>query len=456
MTKLMIAIAILGCLLLAAMVTLAGLDLWTALLLGCLFVAVMGGLAVRHEETVFAARREGLREGRTRERAHARMLAPLRNKIVQGFAEPLLILDPARRVVEANRAAAELFGGNIVGRDIALYLRQPAALDVIRQANEDANTVEGEFVLSSPVERHFTIRANMLVNELASLGDPDAPPPTADDPPYFIIVALHDISKIKASERMRADFVANASHELRTPLSAMIGFIETLRGSAKDDPEAQQRFLAIMAKEGERMVRLIDDLLSLSRIELEKHVNPTGEIDVRRLLSGVAKTLEPSLQDGQRVLRIASDQALPAARGDVDQIHQVLQNLVANAIKYGRPNTPIELTAQLVNQMHAYDGAGIKITVRDQGEGIPPEHLPRLTERFYRVDTARSRKLGGTGLGLAIVKHIIERHRGDLEIHSTVGKGTTISVTIPVVDAASNALSVADSGGVAARNQTVT
>lgn len=432
MTRLMIVIAVLGCLLLGALVLLFDLDLWTALLLGCLFVAIQGGLAVRHEEALTVARREGLREGRARERAQARMLAPLRAKIVQGFSEPLLLLDPSRRVVEANRAASDLFGGNIVGKDIALFLRQPGALDIIRQAAGQADAAEGEITISGPVERHYAIRAMMLVNELPALGDADSQAPPSEDPPFFIVVALHDISKIKASERMRADFVANASHELRTPLSAMIGFVETLRGPAKDDPAARERFLEIMGNEGARMVRLIDDLLSLSRIELEKHVNPTGEIDIRRLLTGAAKSMEPTLQKTGHALSIAMPDDLPLARGDHDQILQVVQNLVANAVKYGRPGTPIDLRAQYVPAMTAHEGPGVKITVSDRGDGIPPEHLPRLTERFYRVDAARSRKMGGTGLGLAIVKHIVERHHGDLDIQSTLGQGTSVSVTLPV------------------------
>ncbi|RME69058.1 MAG: PAS domain-containing protein, partial [Alphaproteobacteria bacterium] len=424
MTKLALAVAVIGCLAIAAAAVVFAIDFWTALLIGCVFVAILGGLALRHEEEMTMARREGLREGRERERAQARLLAPLRAKIVQGFSEPLLILDPSRRVVEANRAAREMFGGNLVGKDIALYLRQPKALDVIRQAGESGEAVEGEFATSGPVDRHFMIRAMMLVNDLAALGEPGMRPTADEDPPFFIVVALHDISKIKASERMRADFVANASHELRTPLSAMIGFIETLRGPAKNDDEARERFLAIMSKEGERMVRLIDDLLSLSRIELEKHVNPTGQIDLRKLLPGIAKALAPALEGGDRRLHIAMPPDVPLVRGDSDQILQVMQNLVANAIKYGRAGTPIEIRVTPVAKMAVHDGPGVKITVTDQGDGIAPEHLPRLTERFYRVDAARSRKMGGTGLGLAIVKHIIERHRGDLEIESTLGKGT--------------------------------
>jgi two-component system phosphate regulon sensor histidine kinase PhoR len=237
---------------------------------------------------------------------------------------------------------------------------------------------------------------------------------------------------------MRADFVANASHELRTPLSSLLGFIETLRGPARDDPEARERFLAIMHEQATRMARLVDDLLSLSRIEMNEHVPPTGRVDVADALRRAVDTL--LLKAAARGMRIEIDAPadLPPVTGEADEIAQVLQNLIDNAIKYGRPNSTVRVAVGRSNRAlpggsgggdaTAGEESAIAVSVRDEGEGIARQHLPRLTERFYRVDTARSRAAGGTGLGLAIVKHIMNRHRGALEIDSELGRGSTFTV----------------------------
>ncbi len=241
-------------------------------------------------------------------------------------------------------------------------------------------------------------------------------------------MTLHDLTASKRSEQMRADFVANASHELRTPLATLLGFIETLRGPARDDREAQDRFLAIMHEQASRMARLIEDLLSLSRIEMNEHVPPTGRANLRHVLGSVAATLE--LRAKARGIHIVLDLAdgLPEALGEPDELAQVFQNLFDNAIKYGHEGSAIEVSARLERRGAA--APLIAIAVRDHGEGIRREHLPRLTERFYRVDTARSRAMGGTGLGLAIVKHIVNRHRGRLDIASELGEGSVFTVRL--------------------------
>jgi two-component system phosphate regulon sensor histidine kinase PhoR len=231
---------------------------------------------------------------------------------------------------------------------------------------------------------------------------------------------------------MRADFIANASHELRTPLTTLTGFIETLRGPARDDAEARERFLAIMHQQAARMTRLVEDLLSLSRIELNEHVMPQGLVALDSLLRHLADALE--LRAAERGMRIRLDlpPALPEVLGDRDELAQVFQNLVDNGIKYGRAGSDITVTAATgVRPSYSSDAGGnpfVSVAVRDCGEGIAREHLPRLTERFYRVDTARSREMGGTGLGLAIVKHILNHHRGFLEIESTLGAGSAFTV----------------------------
>jgi two-component system phosphate regulon sensor histidine kinase PhoR len=235
---------------------------------------------------------------------------------------------------------------------------------------------------------------------------------------------------------MRADFVANASHELRTPLTSLIGFIETLRGPARDDAEAVPRFLAIMAEQAERMQRIIADLLSLSRIEMTEHQAPSEQIDIAQTLRQVAGFMEPILRDGRTTLTLDIPESLPLVRGDAGQLTQVLGNLIDNAVKYGalrHPQGGGVITADIrLTPIPDHPAPGLLISVADNGPGIAREHLPRLTERFYRADKGRSRAIGGTGLGLAIVKHVVSRHRGRLLIESTEGVGTTCRVWLPL------------------------
>jgi two-component system phosphate regulon sensor histidine kinase PhoR len=271
------------------------------------------------------------------------------------------------------------------------------------------------------VERHLAARAMRLPAEIPG--------------EIVAILALADVTANRRGEQMRADFIANVSHELRTPLASLIGFIETLRGPARDDPAAHARFLAIMHDQAARMSRLVSDLLSLSRIELDEHRPPTGHVDLARVLAAVSDALRP--QAAERGIKIVLDLAadLPAVPGDEDQLAQVFQNLVVNAIQYAGANTEVTMRAHLAspapNQVGGPGGA-IAVAVIDRGEGIERRHLPRLTERFYRVDAARSRAVGGTGLGLAIVKHVMSRHRGALAIESEPGKGSTFTVYLPV------------------------
>ncbi len=259
-------------------------------------------------------------------------------------------------------------------------------------------------------------------------------PPLADGGDALVV--LSDRSRERVVERMRADFVANVSHELRTPLASLIGFVETLQGPAADDPPAQQRFLAIMAEQGARMNRLIDDLLSLSRIELTEHQPPLEPLDLTQLVQRMVAGFEPRLAERRVQLAVRIEDALPVVAGDADQMAQVLQNLLDNGLKYGRDDGVLTLAVTMAPQGDRWPSRrGVVLSVGDQGAGIPREHLPRLTERFYRVDKGRSRAVGGTGLGLAIVKHIVNRHRGQLLIESEEGKGTTVHVWLPVVAA---------------------
>src|SRR5690606_9459021 len=248
-------------------------------------------------------------------------------------------------------------------------------------------------------------------------------------------ISLNDISHIREAEQMRSDFVANVSHELRSPLTTLAGFIETLRGPARDDPEAQERFLDLMAREAERMKRLIQDLLSLSRVEANQRVPPRERVDVLAVARRVVTALAELARAEGRTIRIDSPDTLPPIAGSDDELMQVFHNLIENALKYGAPQTEVTLRLSLADQVPGIAGRALAIAVTDRGEGIAPEHLPRLTERFYRVDAGRSRDKGGTGLGLAIVKHIVRRHRGRLHVESTPGKGSTFTIHLPASDA---------------------
>lgn len=334
--------------------------------------------------------------------------------------DPILMLDRRRRVVRANSAARQLFGRDPAQRDLETMLRDPRLLEAADAVIAGQSAPPVEFALPVPVERHFRARVEPL---RASTVDGSV-----------AVLALHDLTASKRIERMRADFVANASHELRTPLSTLLGFIETLRGPARDDREAQERFLAIMHEQASRMARLVADLLSLSRIELEEHSQPTGRVDLRRILRGLADTLDQQARRRGMAIVLDLPDDLPPVIGEADELTQVFQNLLDNALKYGRHDTPVEVVAR-VGEPPRMAGrlpvGSVLVSVRDHGEGIAREHLPRLTERFFRVDDARSRKLGGTGLGLAIVKHIVNRHRGVLHVDSTLGDGSTFTVGLP-------------------------
>jgi two-component system phosphate regulon sensor histidine kinase PhoR len=334
---------------------------------------------------------------------------------LDSIPDPLFLLDGARRVVGANVAANALVERDPLDMEIGALLRVPAVMDAVDRALAGQPTNDVEFSLSGPTERTFLAR-------LRRLSEPGVGGTR-------VVLALHDITTIRRSERMRAEFVANASHELRTPLAGLQGYIETLAGPARNDAPARERFLPIMLQMAQRMGRLIEDLLSLSRIEFSEHARPTDPVDLGAVVRGVAETLAPQAE--ARSMTITTDIApdLPAIPGQADQVAQVVQNLVDNALKYGRPGTPVEVSVGLADSAARPGGPYLAVIVRDHGEGIAREHLPRLTERFYRCDAARSRELGGTGLGLAIVKHIVNRHRAHLAIDSTEGKGSTFTVT---------------------------
>jgi two-component system phosphate regulon sensor histidine kinase PhoR len=356
-------------------------------------------------------------------------LVRFHDSLFESLPSPLFLLNRQRRIVRANFAARKIFGRELQGRDLAGLLRHPVLLEAADRVLKGQAGRVIEFALPGPVEREFRAMLEPF------------PEPGIDG--TVAILSLHDVTALKQMEQMRADFVANASHELRTPLSVLLGFIETLRGPARDDLEAHDRFLAIMFDQASRMSRLVADLLNLSRIELNEHTRPEGQTAVAAIIQRVADGLE--LQAKQRNVRfeLALPDGLPPVTGREDELEQIFQNLLDNALKYGREGSAIEVSALLTGDLPASVTTkmrhAIAVSVRDQGEGIAREHLPRLTERFFRVDAARSRQLGGTGLGLAIVKHLVNRHRGQLTIDSVLGKGSVFTVYFPIEETKTDA-----------------
>ena len=344
------------------------------------------------------------------------MSAPL-IALLDGLPDPVLLVDFRRTVTSANRLARELFIGPMVGNNLAVALRHPAALAAVDAVLDGADVRETEISLPAPGSPSYRLTAAAV---------------RAADERVGAVVTLRDLTSIRRAEQMRADFIANASHELRSPLASLLGFIETLKGTARDDAEARGRFLDIMHTEASRMARLIDDLLSLSRVELEEHVPPREAVDLGAVVRGTFELLAMRAAEKNVTFRLEGAETAPKVLGDPDQLAQVFRNLIENAVRYGRADSVVTVTLQAVVRIPERSGPGVAATVADQGEGIPPDALPRLTERFYRVDKARSQALGGTGLGLAIVKHIVGRHRGRLAIDSRPGQGSRFTVFLPI------------------------
>ncbi len=350
-------------------------------------------------------------------RARQRELDRTLSTLIDALPDPFLLVQANRMVERANRAATRLFERDAGGQAIESVIRDPGFLAAVDDVLDGSDEAEINLELAGPPARAFSGRI--------------APCRWYQRP--AALVSLRELTEQVAIERMRSDFVANASHELRTPLAVIRGFVETLAGAAKDDPEAQARFLKTMGAETERTSRLVDDLLSLSKIEQNEHVAPAERVQVAEVIGGVVDALRPYARERRVALVVNAVGDPPAVLGDQDQLSQLFTNLIDNAIKYGGEDSEVGITVRFVEK--APPGAGpltgrptIEVVIRDQGEGIPAEHLPRLTERFFRVDPARSRRLGGTGLGLAIVKHILRRHRGHISFESELGVGTSVTV----------------------------
>lgn len=333
-------------------------------------------------------------------------------KLFSQVPAPLLLLDQDGDVRLANRAAEVLLGRDGASGPLVGLIRDPAVIEAVAETLADGQPRQVEFTVTLPRRR--------ILNATVARLEPEAGPGPA-------LILIEDLTVARRVDQMRVDFVANASHELRTPLSTLTGYIETLDGPASEDPSVRKRFLDIMHSQAARMARLIDDLMSLSRIELDELETPSEPVGVRALVQDQVEALQ--IKAGERLITFRIEHEEPddalTVTGDRDQLIQVVQNLLDNAIKYGRAGEPVRIVLARTPERE------VKVSVIDSGDGIAPEHVERLTERFYRVDRGRSRELGGTGLGLAIVKHIVNRHRGRLDIESTLGEGSTFSVILP-------------------------
>ncbi len=349
--------------------------------------------------------------------ARATFLTPLAREVLAHLPDPLMLLDQGGRVLFANSAMYTVIGVGPENKHVSLLLRTPAVLEAIERTTATGEDCSVEFIVPVPVERHYQAYTARMAGRVTTL-------------------LLHDLTAIKRTEQMRVDFVANASHELRTPLAAVSGFIDTLKGHARDDAQARDRFLDIMSVEAGRMRRLIEDLLSLTRIELNEHVRPSVRVALDTILREAIAALSPLAQMDGITLALDAAPGLPPVMGERDELIQLFQNLIHNAIKYGRSGGHVWVT---IHSVPASGGRGVAamlaVGIRDDGEGIAPDAIPRLTERFYRVDVKRSRERGGTGLGLAIVKHIVNRHQGRMTIESKSGEGSTFTVLLPTAPA---------------------
>jgi two-component system, OmpR family, phosphate regulon sensor histidine kinase PhoR len=341
--------------------------------------------------------------------------------VISALPDPAIALTTDSLVVAFNGTVQQIAPGILGGEPLSFALRVPDVLEAIRTVAARREVCRTEFFQRVPTDRWWEATITPLV----------MPGETTKEDRRLVLLTFRDLTPLRRVEEIRADFVANASHELRTPLASLSGFIETLQGPARNDAPSRDRFLAIMKVQATRMARLIDDLLSLSRIEQKAHIHPDSPIDLVAIARQVVDGLSPLAHDREVELGITAPKSPLVVPGDRDEMLRVFENLIENALKYGAPGKRVDIT--LACDPPTEDARDAVVSVRDYGPGIAPEHLPRLTERFYRVDINESRAQGGTGLGLALVKHILARHRGRLTIESTPGAGANFSFRLPLV-----------------------
>lgn len=348
-----------------------------------------------------------------------------REILVDTLPDILIMIDDQKRIVRTNRATRAIFGQNLAQKPLREVIHNELLIDAVNSVIHDLKGREVEFRIEDPVIRDFLAIIERF------------PVPSAGG--ISTVITMNDITELKSVEQMRADFVANASHEIRTPLASIKGFIETLLGPARDDEPARIEFLGIMLEQADRMQQLINDLLSLSKIEMNANTIPVDPVDLNRVVRKEVEHFRRAAEAKSMTITLDLHDNLPKAKGDTNELAQVVHNLVGNAVKYGFTNSEITIKARITTELPAdvkmrNQSRVILLSVRDQGEGIPKQHLPRLMERFYRVDSARTRQVGGTGLGLAIVKGIMTRHRGAITVDSIEGEGSTFSIYVPIYE----------------------
>jgi len=332
--------------------------------------------------------------------------------LIAALPQPVVMIDTEGLVIHANPAAVELFGRRMEVSNIRAHLRQPAVAAMLERVFGGQSDGSAPFVTAT-ASQEIVWRVDARRIDRA-----------------HILLSMQDVSDIESAEAQRRDFVANVSHELRSPLTVLTGFIETLRGPAGDDPAARAEFLGIMAEQSARMTGLVKDLLSLARVESVERIRPRDPVAIDRVIAGTIAALRPQIDSAGQEMHCNIPEDLPEIPGDADQLAQVFHNLIENGVNYGGGDR-LDVSVEKMPSYPGIAGPVLRVSVRDYGDGIDPQHVPRLTERFYRVDKARSRDAGGTGLGLAIVKHILVRHRGRLVVRSTPGEGATFSVILP-------------------------
>lgn len=374
---------------------------------------IWAGFAVLVAAALLPARGQAARRERQLQRESRLRLERIVFNTSEALKDPAFILSAGSALKYQNRAAVEKFGPMVADGHLSSRLRSPEILHMVDKAIAEGQEATIEYVEKVPSERWYRVRIAPM-NEISAITGGSE----------LFLLTLRDQSEARRIDKMRTDFIANASHELRTPLASLSGFVETMQGPARDDPKAREQFLAIMQEQAGRMTRLLDDLLSLSRLEMKAHITPTEAVDLVSLVGHVCDTLRPLADELGVEIHITAPQPPVRVPGDRDELIQVFENLIENACKYGQRGERVDVTIEAAPG----EDAGVEVSVRDYGPGIAQEHVPRLTERFYRVNVEASRSNKGTGLGLAIVKHILTRHRARLVVNSQIGKGAEFAV----------------------------
>lgn len=409
-----------------------------AILNGLAAIAALCGLAALYYLIAISTHQARAPEERATSAIPLETSKQTETSMVELLHDPVLVIGPGGRIERANAAARGFLGLARDQGNIASVIRQPQVLEAINVALAGDSPEPVEYSSVAPYESHVRVFIDPL--------------PASPGETRLAMVLLHDETAIRRAERMRADFLANASHELRTPLASLSGFIETLKGHAKEDAGARERFLGIMEAQTERMRRLINDLLSLSRIEMNEHLPPSGEVDLGKVCRDVSDALRPIAADREVTLVLDVAPGPVTVTGDRDELTAVVQNLADNAVKYSPRGAEVRIEAfetaspfeairpaerliadsgRMTIVSPAADGPAGFVRVRDSGPGIERSHLPRLAQRFYRVEEGKSEDRKGTGLGLAIVKHVATRHRGGFSVESAPGGGTVFAMCVP-------------------------